>query len=95
VENLSEQINEIIKKHHNNIHDDLDKLLNESESTNKNHADIIKELTSVRYWSNDSMKIRGNEKETSITLALEFLAYDDAEIDKALETGIFNDNFCE
>jgi hypothetical protein len=96
VEFLSEQINEIIKKHHSNIKNDLDKLFNDGELINKKNLDKIKELTSARYYSNDFLRIKDNEQETSTTLALEFFFYDDAQIEKALETGMFDDdNHCE
>ena len=48
MEILSEQINEIIKKHHSNIKNDLDKLFNDGELINKKNLDKIKECTKCR-----------------------------------------------
>ena len=87
MEILSEQINEIIKKNYNNLKNDLDILFKESEE----HIDISKELASARYYSHDSMRIKDNGQETSITLALELFLQDDVEIYKALENGVFSD----
>jgi hypothetical protein len=89
---ISDKLYGIIEKHLRQIEVEIDDTLkNELESCHAEH-ERDNSLASIRNRSEKSLKINGDDEELQYTLAVEFLVFDDRQIDRAIENAIFQND---
>jgi hypothetical protein len=91
---ISYKLHGIIEKHLRQIEVEIDDTLkNELEGCHAQH-ERDNCLATIRNRTEKSLKINGDDKELQYALAVEFLVFDDRQIDRAIEDAIFqNDDF--
>lgn len=91
-DNLSEKINQIIKKHYDEIQDEISKAIESNELIIQDSLIGWNDLNRLSHRSEHFVEVDINGLKTTYTIALELLFHDKRRIHRSLEEALLKDD---